>query len=65
MDIIDEAFAFFRVNVLFKNYELKGPADKVLVYLFVLLSHMFKSTENMYLMLNFRKDEAQAKKRLG
>jgi hypothetical protein len=48
MDIIDEAIAYFRVNVLFKNFELRGPADKVLVYLMVLLSHMFKVLENVY-----------------
>lgn len=45
MDIIDEAFAYFRINVLFKNFEIKGPGDKVLVYLFVLLSHLFKVVE--------------------
>ena len=43
IDIIDEAFEYFRVNVLFKNFEIKGPGDKVLVYLFVLLSHLFKT----------------------
>lgn len=47
IDIIDEAFQYFRINVLFKNYEIQGPADKVIVYLSVLLSHMFKLTENM------------------
>lgn len=48
MDIIDEAFLFFRVNVLFKNYEIRGPGDKVLVYLFVLLSHIFKTLDQVY-----------------
>ena len=47
MDIIDEAFTFFRVNVLFKNFEIKGPGDKVLVYLFVLLSHLFKTVDQV------------------
>lgn len=45
MDIIDEAICYFRVNVLFKNFEIKGPGDKVLVYLFVLLSHIFKTLD--------------------
>lgn len=45
IDIIDEAFAYFRINILFKNFEIKGPGDKVLVYLFVLLSHLFKIVE--------------------
>jgi hypothetical protein len=48
MDIIDEAITYFRVNVLFKNFEIRGPGDKVLVYLFVLISHFFKTVEQMY-----------------
>lgn len=47
-DIIDEAFKVFRVNVLFKNYEIKGPGDKILIYLLVLMSHLFKITDNMF-----------------
>lgn len=43
LDIIDEAFMYFRVNVLFKNFEIQGPGDKVLVYLFVFISHLFKT----------------------
>ena len=34
-DIIDEAISQFRANVFFKNYEVRGPADKVLIYLTV------------------------------
>jgi len=33
VDIVDEALDFFKANVLFRNYEVKGPADRVLVYL--------------------------------
>lgn len=43
-DIIDEAFDLFRVNVLFKNFEIKGPADPVLMYLMVCLTQCFKLT---------------------
>jgi len=43
-DIIDEAFKYFRVNVLFKNFEIKGPGDKILIYVFVLISHLFRNT---------------------
>ena len=32
-DVIDEALNFFKANVLFRNYEVKGPADRVLLYL--------------------------------
>lgn len=31
-DIVDEIIALFRANVLFTNFEIKGGADRVLVY---------------------------------
>ena len=33
MDIVDETINFFRANVLMTNFEVKGPADRLLVYL--------------------------------
>ena len=32
-DIIDEVLLYFKANTLFKNFEIKGPADRVLIYL--------------------------------
>jgi actin related protein 2/3 complex subunit 3 len=32
-DIIDEVLKYFKANVLFRTYEVKGPADRVLLYL--------------------------------
>ncbi|KAL3902460.1 MAG: hypothetical protein SGPRY_012060, partial [Prymnesium sp.] len=32
-DIIDETLFFFKANVLFKQFEVKGAADRVLIYL--------------------------------
>ena len=32
-DILDEVLEYFRANVLFRTYEVKGPADRVLLYL--------------------------------
>eukprot|EP01137_Pigoraptor_chileana_P028902 Opistho-2@1102 len=32
-DIVDEALLYFKANVFFKNFDIKGPADRVLVYL--------------------------------
>lgn len=29
MDIVDEAIDLFRANSLFRNFEIKGPADRV------------------------------------
>jgi len=34
-DIIDETLQYFRANVLFRNFEIKGNADLLLVYLTV------------------------------
>ncbi|KAH3672347.1 hypothetical protein WICMUC_004319 [Wickerhamomyces mucosus] len=31
-DIIDESLDLFRANSFFKNFEIKGPADRVLIY---------------------------------
>lgn len=31
-DIIDECLDLFRANSFFKNFEIKGPADRVLIY---------------------------------
>mmetsp|Transcript_10281 Transcript_10281/g.13807 ORF Transcript_10281/g.13807 Transcript_10281/m.13807 type:complete len:178 (-) Transcript_10281:67-600(-) len=32
-DVIDEAIEFFKANVMFRNYDVQGPADRVLLYL--------------------------------
>ncbi len=32
-DIIEEVLRYFKANVLFRNYEIKTPADRVLIYL--------------------------------
>ncbi|KAI8578967.1 hypothetical protein K450DRAFT_244352 [Umbelopsis ramanniana AG] len=37
-DIIDEALNLFRANCLFRNFEIKGNADRVLIYLILFIS---------------------------
>ena len=32
-DIVDEAIALFRANILFKNFKVKGSADKSVIFL--------------------------------
>ena len=32
-DIVDEAIKFFRANVLFASFDVKGGADRVLIFL--------------------------------
>lgn len=31
-DILDEILALFRANTFFRNFEIQGPADRLLVY---------------------------------
>ena len=42
-DIIDEAIMQFRANVLFKNYDVRGPADKTLIYLTVFIQKLLET----------------------
>jgi actin related protein 2/3 complex subunit 3 len=37
-DVIDEALKFFKANVLFRNFEVLGPADKTIIYLTLFIS---------------------------
>ncbi|CCJ28592.1 unnamed protein product [Pneumocystis jirovecii] len=32
LDIIDESIELFRANCFFRNFEIKGPADRTLIY---------------------------------
>ena len=42
-DIIDEAINQFRANILFKNYDVRGPADKTLIYLTVFIQKVLET----------------------
>lgn len=37
-DIIQEALLLFRANSFFRNFEIKGPADRLLIYLILFIS---------------------------
>jgi len=37
-DIIDETLDLFRANSLFRNFEIKGPADRTLIILILYVS---------------------------
>eukprot|EP01113_Clastostelium_recurvatum_P030802 TRINITY_DN377_c0_g1_i2.p1 TRINITY_DN377_c0_g1~~TRINITY_DN377_c0_g1_i2.p1 ORF type:complete len:191 (+),score=70.36 TRINITY_DN377_c0_g1_i2:54-575(+) len=37
-DIIDEALNFFKANVLYRNYEVEGGGDRLLIYLTLYIS---------------------------
>lgn len=36
-DVITEAINLFRANSLFRNFEIKGAADRVLIYLILFI----------------------------
>ncbi|XP_012440691.1 actin-related protein 2/3 complex subunit 3 [Gossypium raimondii] len=44
-DIVDEAITFFRCNVFFRNFDIKGPADKLLIYLTFYINLSLKKLE--------------------
>jgi actin related protein 2/3 complex subunit 3 len=46
LDIVDEALMYFRANVLFKNFPIKGDADKLLVYITVFISKCLEVANN-------------------
>jgi len=45
-DIIDEVLNFFKANVLFKHFEVKGTADRVLIYLTLYTTQCLKKMES-------------------
>lgn len=44
-DIIDEVMGYFKANVLFKHFEVKGPADRVLIYLTLYITQCLQKLE--------------------
>lgn len=41
-DIVDEALYTFRANILFRTFEVKGAADKLLIYLTLFVCQCLK-----------------------
>jgi actin related protein 2/3 complex subunit 3 len=39
-DPLDEILALFRANTFFRNFEIKGPADRVLIYGILFVSEL-------------------------
>ncbi|PRP82899.1 hypothetical protein PROFUN_06676 [Planoprotostelium fungivorum] len=46
-DIIDEALTAFKANVFFKNFEVKGNADRLLVYVTLYISQALLKMPNL------------------
>ncbi|CAN0399689.1 unnamed protein product, partial [Ascophyllum nodosum] len=45
-DIVEEALYFFRANVLYRNYQINGSADRTLIYLTFFTQQCLKELEN-------------------
>eukprot|EP00397_Hematodinium_sp_SG-2012_P043629 GEMP01048538.1.p1 GENE.GEMP01048538.1~~GEMP01048538.1.p1 ORF type:complete len:139 (-),score=22.13 GEMP01048538.1:1171-1587(-) len=56
-DIIDEAIDSFRINIYFKNFEVRGGADKILMYLTLWIQRCISEAEQC-------QNEISAKRRL-
>ncbi|VDD96389.1 unnamed protein product, partial [Enterobius vermicularis] len=41
-DVIDEAISFFKPNIFFREYEIRGPADRTLIYLTFYITECLK-----------------------
>jgi len=44
-DIIDEAIFYFKANVFFKQFEILGDADRVLIYLILYITECLKKLQ--------------------
>ena len=44
-DIVDEVLGYFKANVLFKHFEVKGAADRVLIYLTLYITQCLQKLE--------------------
>lgn len=45
-DILDEAIAFFRANVLFRKFDIHGDGDRLLIYLTLFVNQCLKRLES-------------------
>ena len=46
-DIIDETLNFFRANVFFRNFDVKGKADRTMIYLTLYTHYLLVKAEKI------------------
>jgi actin related protein 2/3 complex subunit 3 len=44
-DILDEVISLYRANTFFRNFEIKGPADRMLIYGILFISQCLESVK--------------------
>ena len=47
-DIIDEALFYFKPNIFFREYEIKGAADRTLIYLTFYISECLRKLQKVF-----------------
>ena len=52
-DIVDETLYAFRANILFRSFEVKGAADKLLIYLTLYVNLCLKRRSNAMGLLRY------------
>uniref|UniRef100_A0A1I7UPE4 Actin-related protein 2/3 complex subunit 3 n=1 Tax=Caenorhabditis tropicalis TaxID=1561998 RepID=A0A1I7UPE4_9PELO len=45
LDIIDEALNYFKPNIFFREFEIKGPADRTLIYLIFYITECLRKLQ--------------------
>ena len=48
-DIIDEALVYFKPNIFFREFEIKGPADRTLIYLTFYITECLRKLQRVSL----------------
>lgn len=46
-DVIDEAILYFRANIFFRNYDIKSPADRTLIYVTLYIQECLKKLRSV------------------
>uniref|UniRef100_A0A0N5AQC8 PH domain-containing protein n=1 Tax=Syphacia muris TaxID=451379 RepID=A0A0N5AQC8_9BILA len=57
-DVIDEAILFFKPNIFFREYEIRGPADRTLIYLTLYITECLKKLSKCPSKVQAQKDMA-------
>jgi len=57
-DIVDETLQYFKANVFFKNYEIKSPADRTLIYCTLYVTECLKKMQKIASAIEAKKEMA-------
>ncbi|CAB3402381.1 unnamed protein product [Caenorhabditis bovis] len=57
-DVIDEALTYFKPNIFFREFEIKGPADRMLIYLIFYITECLRKLQRSPNKISGQKDLA-------